>query len=97
MAAGRAIVAPGYGPLREIIADGVEGLLFAPRDLGALVAAVLCLVDDPALRRRLGDAAAERARLSLSWEENARRVVRACEESLRRSQRRSAANVPPAR
>ena len=85
MAAGRAIVAPGYGPLREIIADGVEGLLFAPRDLGALVAAVLCLVDDPALRRRLGDAAAERARLSLSWEENARRVVRACEESVRRT------------
>jgi glycosyltransferase involved in cell wall biosynthesis len=82
--------------LREIIADGVEGLLFAPRDPGALVAAVLRLIDDPALRRRLGDAAAARARLSLSWEDNARRVVRACEECLRRSQGRPPTDLPPA-
>ena len=36
------------------------------------------LVDDPELRRRLGSAAAARAHSSLSWRDNARRVVEAC-------------------
>jgi glycosyltransferase involved in cell wall biosynthesis len=81
MAAGKAVVAPRYGPLTEMIADGEEGLLFPPRDLGALVAAVLRLVDRPALRRKLGDAAAARAAASLSWTDNARRVIGVLEQA----------------
>jgi glycosyltransferase involved in cell wall biosynthesis len=81
MAAGRAVVAPRYGPLEEVLADGEEGLLFAPRDLGALAGAVLRLVDRPALRRRLGAAAAARARSSLSWTDTARRVVAVLEQA----------------
>jgi glycosyltransferase involved in cell wall biosynthesis len=75
MAAGKAVVAPRHGPLGEVLVDGEEGLLFPPRDLGALVAAVVRLVDRPALRRRLGAAAAARAGASLAWTDNARRVV----------------------
>ncbi|MBV8201930.1 MAG: glycosyltransferase [Acidobacteria bacterium] len=81
MAAGKAVVAPRYGPLCEVLADGEEGLLFPPRDLGALVAAVLRLVDRPALRRRLGEAAAARAGASLAWTDNARRVVSVLEQA----------------
>jgi glycosyltransferase involved in cell wall biosynthesis len=84
MACGRAVVAPGYGPLRELIEDGVHGLLFTPRDLGSLVSAVLRAIDDPDLRRRLGKAAAARARGSLSWTMNAGRVVGAIEPILAR-------------
>ncbi len=84
MAAGRAVVAPRRGPLAELLDDGVSGLLFPPRDLDALVAAVLRLVDDPGLRRALGRAAAARARRALSWTENARQVTAACERAMAR-------------
>lgn len=79
MAMGRAVVAPRQGPLEELIDDGVEGLLFEPRDPEALTNAVLRLVDDQELRRSLGTAAAARAHSSLSWTDNARRVLAACE------------------
>jgi glycosyltransferase involved in cell wall biosynthesis len=78
MAAGKAIVAPGYPPLHELIEDGREGLLFPPGDFAAMRNALLQLVDDPELRRRLGAAAAARAHSSLSWRDNAQRVVEAC-------------------
>ena len=82
MAAGRAIVAPRYGPVEDLLEDGAQGLLFPPRDLEALVAAVLRLVDQPRLRQELGSAAAVRAAGSLSWSDNARRVVGALEEAM---------------
>jgi glycosyltransferase involved in cell wall biosynthesis len=42
---------------REVVTDGVDGLLVSPRDAGALAAAIARLLDDPALRHRLGSAA----------------------------------------
>jgi glycosyltransferase involved in cell wall biosynthesis len=83
MAAGRAIVAPDLPPLRDVIEPGREGLLFPPRDAAALAAAVLQLVDDAPLRLRLGNAAADRARSSLSWQDNARRILSACDAAVR--------------
>jgi glycosyltransferase involved in cell wall biosynthesis len=83
MAAGKAVVAPGHGPLREVIEDGVHGLLFPPGSLDGLVSAVLRVVDDAALRRSLGAAAAARARGALTWRDNARAVVAACEGARR--------------
>ena len=84
MAAGRAVVAPGYPALSDLVEDGVHALLFPPGDASALARAVLRLVDDAALRSRLGEAAAARARAHLTWTDNARRVVGACEAALRR-------------
>jgi glycosyltransferase involved in cell wall biosynthesis len=84
MAAGRAVVAPRYGGLEDVMRDGVEGLLFPPRDEAALVAAVLQLIDDAARRRALGEAARRRAVESLTWRENARRVLEACRGALER-------------
>jgi glycosyltransferase involved in cell wall biosynthesis/ribosomal protein S18 acetylase RimI-like enzyme len=46
---------------REVARDGVEGLLVPPRDPDALTAAIGRLVDDVALRDRLGAAARARA------------------------------------
>jgi glycosyltransferase involved in cell wall biosynthesis len=84
MAAGRAIVAPDLPPLRDVIFDGTEGLLFTPRSAAALSTAVLSLVDDEQARRRLGATAALRARSSLSWKDNARRILLACEVAAHR-------------
>ena len=46
--------APGC---REVVTDGVEGLLVPPRDAGALAMAIAQLLDDPDLRDRMGKAA----------------------------------------
>ncbi|MEM9555767.1 MAG: glycosyltransferase family 4 protein [Acidobacteriota bacterium] len=78
MAAGTAIVAPGHPPLHELLRDGEEGLLFPPGDLEAAIRQVERLVDDPALRRRLGAAAARKAHASLGWRHNAERMLDAC-------------------
>ncbi len=83
MAAGRAIVAPDYGPLCEIIDSGNEGLLFKKRSVDDLVTSVVKLVDDPILRARLGEAAHRRAVESLSWTHNAEKVIGACKQAIK--------------
>jgi glycosyltransferase involved in cell wall biosynthesis len=95
MAAGKAVVAPAYGPLAEIIDDGVEGLLFPPGDIDALVGCVRRLLDDSALGSRLGHAAANRVRRSLTWRHNAERVIAACRAAVERRANRvpHAANI----
>jgi glycosyltransferase involved in cell wall biosynthesis len=44
----------------ELIRDGVDGLLVPPSDEAALVQAIAALMDDAALRRRLGQSARQR-------------------------------------
>jgi glycosyltransferase involved in cell wall biosynthesis len=61
MAAGLPVVASDVGGLREQVLDGVTGLLVPAGDPQALAAALARLVDDPGLRRRLGDAGRARA------------------------------------
>ncbi|HEU0277486.1 MAG TPA: glycosyltransferase family 4 protein [Rhodanobacteraceae bacterium] len=46
---------------RDVVTDGVDGLLVPPRDAGALRRAIVRLLDAPALARRLGDAARRKA------------------------------------
>ena len=58
MAAGKAIVSTAVDGCREVLEDGVTGLLVAPRDPDALAAALVRVLDDGALRASL----AQRAR-----------------------------------
>lgn len=60
-AAGRPMVAVDGPGLREVVVDGETGLLVPPRDATALADALQKLVQDGALRRRLGGAARTRA------------------------------------
>ncbi|WP_023588747.1 glycosyltransferase family 4 protein [Streptomyces thermolilacinus] len=50
-----------YGP-REIIKDGEDGLLVPVGDVDAVAAALLRLIEDEGLRRRMGEAALRNAR-----------------------------------
>ena len=59
MAFGRPVVATHVGGIPEIITDGVDGVLVPPGDSDALADALGRLVDDPALRARMGKAARE--------------------------------------
>jgi glycosyltransferase involved in cell wall biosynthesis len=57
MAAGRAIVASDAGGLPELIRDGENGLIAKSEDAPAFVRQIERLLEDPALRERLGRAA----------------------------------------
>lgn len=60
-AAGKAIVATETGGLRDIVVDGETGLTVPSEDRAALAVAMQKLIDDPALRERLGTAARRQA------------------------------------
>jgi len=74
MAAGKPVVAsdiPGYS---FVMQDGVQGLLTPPEDDDAIAEALIALVRDADMRRRLGEAGRVRA-AEFSWDRVARRVL----------------------
>lgn len=60
-ACGRPIVTTDVPGCREVVRDGIEGLLVPARDPGALADAIAALAADPARRARMGAAARARA------------------------------------
>ncbi len=68
MACGVPVVATTGGALPEVVgADGETALLVAPDDPGALAAAIGRLLDDEALRTRLGAAGRQRVLSRFTW------------------------------
>jgi D-inositol-3-phosphate glycosyltransferase len=65
-ALGTPVVASAVGGLTEIIADGETGFLVAERQPQAFAEAIATLLDDPALRERMGEAARLRA-ATFTW------------------------------
>jgi colanic acid/amylovoran biosynthesis glycosyltransferase len=65
-ASGLPAVASRHAGIPEIVLDGQTGLLCPERDVGALAGALERVLDDPALRRRLGEAA--RAHAVAGWD-----------------------------
>lgn len=76
MAAGLPVIATRVGGIPEVIRDGEQGLLIPPGDVDALVGAIRRLIDDPALRSRLGGAARAAARQRLDIRGAAREFKR---------------------
>ncbi len=67
MAAGCAVVASNVAGVPLAVQDGETGLLVPPRDPGALAASVNRLLDDGALRRRLGANGRAKIERDLTW------------------------------
>jgi glycosyltransferase involved in cell wall biosynthesis len=75
MAAGRPVVAAAQPGLAEVVGDGDTGLLVPPGDPVALARQTRALLDDPARRRRLGEAGRRRAAALFAAENLVRRFA----------------------
>jgi len=62
MLVGRPVIVSDVGGLRDVVQDGVTGLMVPARDASVLAAALDKILDDPALAQRLGHAASESAK-----------------------------------
>lgn len=82
MAAGVPVVATDSGGKREIVDDGVTGVLVPQGDVAALAEAMGALMRDPERRARLGAAARERARSEFRVDRVAREVMAVWDEAL---------------
>jgi glycosyltransferase involved in cell wall biosynthesis len=61
MFAGKAALVSSSGGIPEIVTNGHDGIVFPARDVAALAKEIELLVEDPALRRRLGEEASRTA------------------------------------
>jgi glycosyltransferase involved in cell wall biosynthesis len=68
MAHGRPVVASAVGGLLDLVVDGETGIHVPPGDVGALRTALERLLEDGALRRRMGEAGRARVRERFSWD-----------------------------
>lgn len=75
MALGKAVVAPATENIRDIVVDGVDGVLFAKESSEALRDALVRLLDDAVLFGDVRRRAREKVVRELNWRENARRVA----------------------
>ena len=71
-ASGVPVVASRVGGVPEAVLHEQTGLLVPPRDVDALAAACIALIDDPARRREMGRAGERFVRRYYSWPDNTR-------------------------
>lgn len=75
MAHAKPVIAAAHGGLLDIVANGETGLLFEPRSVEALAAAMASLANDAPLRARMGPLARERQARMFSVEAYAQQVT----------------------
>ncbi len=84
MACGLPAIAVDRGGPADIIDHGETGWLIPPDDLGALVEAMLFAVNEPAARRRAGEAARREVHRSYAWAAIGARLAGIVEDSVKR-------------
>lgn len=80
MACGVAVVAPALGQIAEVARSGETALLYPAGDPDAFAGACEHLLEDKALRRGIGEAAAREVRARYTWSRNAEAVVELAEQ-----------------
>lgn len=74
MAMEKAVVAPRYNPILEIVTDGKDGLLFAPGDQTEMIQMLYMLVGDESRRTDLGRNARRKIVEQYTWVKQADRL-----------------------
>jgi glycosyltransferase involved in cell wall biosynthesis len=87
MAAGLPVAVTDVGGVEDIVVDGETGFLLPPGDDRALGRALTALVDDAALRRRMGGAARARAVVHFDARDSATRILAVAASVCARPQR----------
>lgn len=80
MACGVPVISTTGGALPEVVGDA--GILVPPGDAAALREAIILLLDNPELRRKLGDAGLSRVNASLTWRHAAEKTVAVYREAI---------------
>jgi glycosyltransferase involved in cell wall biosynthesis len=75
MAHGKTVVSTPVGGIPTVIEDGRTGFLVPVGDAAALRSAIERVLADPALRRRVGQAARERVTEYCSWQRVTQRTL----------------------
>lgn len=86
-ACGTPVVTTSAGALREIVDDGVSGLVVPPGEVAPLADALRTLLEDPARCRAMGTAGSRRIRERFSWRRTAEETVALYREVLRCDER----------
>lgn len=74
MASGLSVVVPDMGGQMDYVQDGVNGLVYGAEDVDLMIARVACLIEDPALARRMGAAGRAYAETQ-TWERVLDRLI----------------------
>lgn len=84
LASGRASVASRIGGIEDIITDGVNGLLVDVGDPSGMARAAIMLLEDEALRKKLGEEGAALVRAKFTLDSMAERIAKLYEEVTKR-------------
>ncbi len=84
MSAGKAVVASRVGQIAEVISEGENGVLFDPDDQDELLAKISLLIENEALRQKVGDAARQDVLQHYTWEQHAKTVTEIFENVLQK-------------
>jgi glycosyltransferase involved in cell wall biosynthesis len=82
MGLGTPVIASAIGGLEELIVDGVDGILVPPKNPAALALAIVNLMRDESLARRLSSAALLRSESDLAWSSIADETVKLYRKAL---------------
>jgi len=86
MAAGIPVVATNIASASEVIADGITGILVPHSDIHAMAEAILRLLDDPNMRRQMGQTGRKRAEEQFSHARNVQLTQAVYDSLLHRNQ-----------
>lgn len=75
MAMGKPCVVPDLGPMRDVIDDNVNGIMFPHGEYGDLEKVLVRFIEDPALRTQIGARARDTVLQRHTWAANARFLV----------------------
>lgn len=75
MAMGKGIVASNLNQIGEILMHGRTAWMTKPGDPDSLMGGIAALVEDPALREKLGNAAREEVVAKYTWREHTRKII----------------------
>jgi glycosyltransferase involved in cell wall biosynthesis len=94
MACGRPVVVSTGAAITEALTDHQTAFFVPPRDPEAIAAAIVRLVEDPALRRAIGERGRRYVNETMSWGRYARSMLAVFQESLAGQETAKASVVP---